>query len=321
MTESTRLDAFNSSDESRLRNPSRCRVGIGHALVDNCSSKEACEAIITHAKNCGSPAFVITPNAQHIVILAKDRRLRKIYDRADLVVPDGASLLMAARLYGRSLQERVTGVDLFQALCKMAARERLKVFLLGGRPSSAQRTEELLKRSFPDLQVDTYCPPFHFEQSTEGLQKVNETIRAACPDILFVALGAPKQEYWIHEHGLKLSVPVCIGVGGTFEIVCGIVPRAPAWIQSLGCEWLYRLCREPRRMWRRYLIGNIEFSIIVLSQLIRRFFLELLLTLAAKGGFAAELNELSAPCEEGLLRALAAAASRNMGKSADSLTA
>src|SRR6266567_3397881 len=116
---------------SSLRRSGMPRVGIGYALVDNCSSKEACAAIVSHSKKGGRPAFVITPNAQHIVLLAKDQRLRQIYDRADLVVPDGMSLVLAARLYGRSLQERVTGVDIFQSLCGIAAEENLSVFLLG----------------------------------------------------------------------------------------------------------------------------------------------------------------------------------------------
>ena len=115
---------------------------------------------------------------------------------------------------------------------------------------------------------------------------------SAQPDILFVAFGAPKQEYWIYEHGLQLSVPVCIGVGGSFEIVGGVVPARSQWTQNIGCEWLYRLCREPRRMWRRYLIGNLEFAAIVLRQRIRRFSGHVC-ALRQRGPFAAELSELA----------------------------
>ena len=116
-----------------------------------------------------------------------------------------------------------------------------------------------------------------------------------------MALGAPKQEYWIYEHGLHLSVPVCIGVGGSFEIVGGIVPRAPLWTQNIGCEWLYRLCREPRRMWRRYLIGNLEFAAIVLRQRIRRVFLDAFVQFVNEDRFAAELSELTLLQRGGLL--------------------
>jgi N-acetylglucosaminyldiphosphoundecaprenol N-acetyl-beta-D-mannosaminyltransferase len=278
---------------SNLRRADMDRVAVGYALVDNCSSQEACNAIIEHAKHGGEPAFATTANAQHIVLLNRDRRLREIYDRADLVVPDGISLLLAARLYGRSLQERVTGVDMFQTLCGLAAENRLHVFLLGGRPGSADRASVVLQQRFPGLQTSTYCPPVGFDKSKSSLEETAQAVRAASPHLLFVALGAPKQEYWIDEHGLRLSVPVCVGVGGSFEMVAGVVRRAPLWIQKLNCEWLHRLCLEPRRLWRRYLIGNLEFAAIVARQRMRRAFLDAFLALIGNRNFAAELREPS----------------------------
>ena len=253
----THWSAASPSPRTPLRGSAVARIGVGHALIDNCSSQQVCASIIAHAQNQGKPAYVLTPNAQHIVLLEKERRLQEIYDRADLVIPDGVSLLIAARLYGRSLQQRIAGVDLFRALCGLAAEAGLHVFLLGGRPGSAELAAINLKNDNPGLQCTTYCPPLGFEQNRDDLQRTADAITAAQPDILFAAFGAPKQEYWIYQHGLQLSVPVCIGVGGSFEIVGGIVPRAPMWAQNIGCEWLYRLCLEPRRMWRRYLIGNL----------------------------------------------------------------
>jgi N-acetylglucosaminyldiphosphoundecaprenol N-acetyl-beta-D-mannosaminyltransferase len=266
---------------------------VGHALIDNCSAQRVCASIIAHAQNQGKPAYVLTPNAQHIVLLEKERRLQEIYDRADLVIPDGVSLLIAARLYGRSLQQRIAGVDLFRALCGLASEAGLHVFLLGGRPGSADLAAINLKSDYPDLQCTTYCPPLGFEQNADDLQRTADAITAARPDILFAAFGAPKQEYWIYQHGLQLSVPVCIGVGGSFEIVGGVVPRAPMWAQNMGGEWLYRLCLEPRRMWRRYLIGNLEFAAIVLRQRIRRAFLDTFVHFVNEDRFAAELSEVA----------------------------
>lgn len=257
-----------------LRGSEMARIAVGHAMIDNCSSEQVCASIVAHAQNRGEPAHVITPNAQHIVLLEKDRELQEVYDHADLVIPDGVSLLIAARLYGRSLQQRVAGVDLFKELCRLAAEHDLHVFFLGGRPGSAELSAAVLKSEYPGLWCSTYCPPFGFEQSAGGLMRTADAITAARPDILFAALGAPKQEYWIYRHGLKLSIPVCIGVGGSFEMVGGVVPRAPLWVQKIACEWLYRLCREPRRMWRRYLIGNLEFGAIVLRQWMRRSLLD-----------------------------------------------
>jgi N-acetylglucosaminyldiphosphoundecaprenol N-acetyl-beta-D-mannosaminyltransferase len=281
------------TSHTSLRGPNVVRIGIGHALIDNCSSQEVCTSIIAHAQNRGKPAYVITSNAQHIVQLEKERGLQEIYDNADLVIPDGISLLIAARLYGRSLQQRVAGVDIFKILCGLAARNSLRVFLLGGRPGSADLAAGVLRGEYPGLKCSTYCPPLGFERSASGLRQTAEAIVAAQPDILFVAFGAPKQEYWIYEHGLRLSVPVCIGVGGSFEIVGGVVPRAPQWTQNIGCEWLYRFSREPRRMWRRYLIGNLEFAAIVLRQRVRRAFLDTFVHYVNEDRFAAELSELT----------------------------
>jgi len=277
--------------EPALRPTVHNQVGVGHALIDDCSFEQACEAIVAHARSGGRPSFVTTANAQHIVLLETDRRLREIYAHADLIVPDGYSLLLAARFSGRSLRERVTGVDMFQSLCGLAAKNGLNVFLLGGRPNAANLTAETLKQRWPALRVTTYCPPVGFEKTRKGLDETARAIRAAKPDMLFVALGAPKQEYWIYDHGMHLSVPVLMGVGGTFEMVAGLVGRAPVWMQRTGLEWLYRLCLEPRRMWRRYLIGNLVFGAIVVRQRARRMLVEKFLRYVRDERFAAELRE------------------------------
>jgi len=240
---------------------------IGRALVDCCSFVEAANAIAHHAARRGSPACVVTPNAQHIVLLESDACLREAYANADLVVADGAALLFASGLLREKLPERVTGIDLFERLCGRAAELGLRVFLLGGRPGSAERAAEKLRQKFPCLSVaGTCCPPLGFERDEQELRAIDDTIRAAQPDLLFVALGAPKQEVWMHEHGRRLGVPALIGVGGSFEIVGGLLPRAPRLLQRLGCEWLYRLLREPGRLWKRYLIGNGRFLWIILQQ-------------------------------------------------------
>jgi N-acetylglucosaminyldiphosphoundecaprenol N-acetyl-beta-D-mannosaminyltransferase len=293
MNVNTHWFAASASPRTSLRGAGAARIGVGHALIDNYSAEQVCASIIAHARNRGRSAFVLTPNAQHIVLLEKERRLQEIYDHADLVIPDGISLLIAARLYGRSLQQRIAGVDLFKVLCGLAADTGLHVFLVGGRPGSAELAAAALQGDHPGLKCSTYCPPLGFEQSEVGLRRTADAIAAARPDILFVAFGAPKQEYWIYEHGLRLSVPVCIGVGGSFEIVGGVVPRAPLWAQNIGCEWLYRFSREPRRMWRRYLIGNLEFAAIVLRQRVRRAFLDTFVHYVNEDRFAAELSELT----------------------------
>jgi N-acetylglucosaminyldiphosphoundecaprenol N-acetyl-beta-D-mannosaminyltransferase len=242
------------------------RVRIGNALVHSCGFDEMLETIVRSART-REPKYVVTPNAQHVVLLAKDRYLQAIYSDAAFVLPDGVSLLLAARILGQKITHRVSGVDMFEALCRRAAREGLRVFLLGGRPGSAEKAAAKLSAENPGLIVSgTCCPPLGFENDPGQRDKIEARIRSARPHLLFVALGAPKQEYWIYEHARNLGVPVAMGVGGSFEMVGGVVPRAPMWLRRLGAEWVYRLLREPSRMWKRYLIGNFQFASIVLRQ-------------------------------------------------------
>jgi N-acetylglucosaminyldiphosphoundecaprenol N-acetyl-beta-D-mannosaminyltransferase len=200
-------------------------------------------------------------------------------------------------MFGRTLPERVAGVDLFQSLCAGAASANLKVFFLGGQVGSADLAAARLRERVPGLDVETYCPPMGFENDPAELKHIAELIQKAQPRIVFVGLGAPKQERWIYEHGRKLGVNVYMGVGGSFEMVGGVVPRAPAWIQNIGCEWLYRLCREPRRMWRRYLIGNLHFIAIVVSQRVRRILLGVLVRVLKNSSFEAELQDATVRSE------------------------
>jgi N-acetylglucosaminyldiphosphoundecaprenol N-acetyl-beta-D-mannosaminyltransferase len=230
---------------------------------------EAVSLIAAHATTSTFPAYVVTPNAQHVVLLESDLRFREVYKNASFVVPDGSSLILGAAILGKALKERVPGVELFQNLCANAAKSGLRVFLLGGKPGTAELAANVLKKVYPGLIVSgTCCPPMGFDQDESQLQEVAKVIRACKPQLLFVGLGAPKQENWIYEHGRKLGVPVCIGIGGAFEMVAGFSPRAPKFLREIGLEWVFRLMIEPRRLWRRYLVGNAQFIGIVARQLL-----------------------------------------------------
>lgn len=243
------------------------RVQIGHASVHACHFDEMVEAIVRTAVLGDEPQYVVTPNVQHIALLAKDDYLRRIYSEAAFVLPDGVSLLLAGRVLGHRIPERIAGVDMFEALCREAAREGLRIFLLGGRPGSAEKAIAKLRSRYPGLIVSgTFCPPIGFEKDSFQENEIETRIRAARPHFLFVAFGAPKQEYWIYEHARQLRVPVTMGIGGSFEMVGGVLRRAPLWVQRAGFEWVYRLLQEPRRLWKRYLIGIIEFAQVVMRQ-------------------------------------------------------
>lgn len=217
----------------------------------------------------GRPHQVATVNADFIVHAWDDPELRHILQNADLLTADGMPLVWGARLLGVPLEGRVTGADMVPALAGRAAQKGWRLYFLGARPGVAARAAEILTARHPTLQVaGIHSPP----QSTlfEMEPDLIERIRQARPDVLLVAFGNPKQEKWIYMHLHDLGVPVCIGVGGTFDFIAGEVRRAPPWMQRSGLEWLYRLLQEPRRMWRRYVVDIFQFARFFLAQWLRQ---------------------------------------------------
>lgn len=216
------------------------------------------------------PAYVVTPNVDHVVKLQDDPEFRAVYAGADLVLCDGMPLLWASRLLRRPLKAKVSGSDLFVAFAERAAVRGWRPFFLGGRPGAAARAAELLAQRFPGFTVaGTYAPPFGFDRDPQEDARAVEAVRAAAPDALFVGLGAPRQEKWIHRHLETLGVPVSLGVGVSFEFVSGDVQRAPRWMQRAGLEWTWRLAMEPRKLWRRYLVDDSRFLRLVARELIK----------------------------------------------------
>lgn len=242
-------------------------ASIAGVQIDSANFETVTEAVLNQAAIGTTMAYVVTPNAHHVMLLQRDRRLREIYEQAFLVVPDGVPLLWAAKLLGERLNGRVNGTDLFLRLCAEAATRNLRVFLLGGREGAAIAAAQALRLRHNTLQIcGTYCPPFGFEADQVECERIVDTINAAAPHLLFVGLGAPKQEYWMYEHRNVVRAPMALGIGVSFEFVGGIVRRAPAWMQHAGLEWFFRLVTEPQRMWKRYLIGNLTFCGLVLRQ-------------------------------------------------------
>jgi exopolysaccharide biosynthesis WecB/TagA/CpsF family protein len=241
-------------------------VTIIRTKIDNITSDEAISTIIEWIESCDTPRYVVTPNVDHIVRLQHDNEFKKIYQDADLVLADGMPLVWAAKFLGTPLCEKVSGSDLFIKLCGIAARRKFRLFFLGGNPGDAVKAKEILVRQNPGLVVEgVYCPPFGFETDEQERKKIVELIKAANPDILFVGLGAPKQEKWIYEHYQKIRVPVTMGIGISFSFAAGTIKRAPVWMQKAGLEWFWRLMMEPRRLWKRYLIDDMKFFRLVLK--------------------------------------------------------
>ena len=242
------------------------RIDVCGAGVDPCDMEDAVRRIVERAANGGPPALVVTPNAHHVALLQDVEEFRAVYRSAWLSVPDGMSLVWASRLLGTPLPEKVSGIDLFVEVCAAVAGTDLRIFLLGGRPGAAEEAARVVEARFPGLRIaGTYCPPLGFERDPEESQRVLQAVRGAAPHILFVALGAPKQELWMYENRERLGVPVSLGVGATFDFVAGMIRRAPRWMQKRGLEWIHRAATEPRRLGMRYLVTTPRFLWIFLK--------------------------------------------------------
>ena len=209
----------------------------------------------------GRGGWVVTPNLDHLRRLAADRKLRALYAHATLVVPDGMPLIWAAKLQGTPLPERVAGSSLITTLSAAAAENGRSIFLLGGDPGTAEGAAKVLQRNFPGTSIaGADCPPLGFEKDQAHLDRVIALLQKARPDIVYVALGSPKQEWLIGQLKGYLPRAWWLGIGISFSFVSGQVRRAPEWMQRAGLEWVHRLCQEPRRLAKRYLVHGVPFA-------------------------------------------------------------
>jgi N-acetylglucosaminyldiphosphoundecaprenol N-acetyl-beta-D-mannosaminyltransferase len=199
-----------------------------------------------------------------------------VYDRsaklpgARLLVADGMPLIWASKLRGTPLPERVAGSNLIWSLTAAAARDGASIFLLGGNPGAAQACAERMRTEYPDVRIaGLTSPPHGFEQDERAIDEILETLRAAAPQIVYVALGFPKQEELALLLAEHLPTTWFVGVGISFSFVAGEVQRAPRWMQATGLEWLHRLMQEPRRLFRRYMVDGLPFAARMFTDALR----------------------------------------------------
>ncbi len=213
--------------------------------------------------------YITVSNVHSVIESHHNTQFRKALIECDMNVPDGMPIVWMGRSQGYKLPRRVYGPDLFIELCRATQKNPYRHFFYGGTLATLEMLIENLTRAFPTIQVaGHYSPPFR-QQTEEDDRRAIEIINAAEADILWVGLGCPKQELWMHAHRNKLRVPVMIGIGQAFNIYAGKVRQAPRWMRDHGMEWLFRLVQEPRRLWRRYLIYNVEFMVRLLLASIR----------------------------------------------------
>jgi N-acetylglucosaminyldiphosphoundecaprenol N-acetyl-beta-D-mannosaminyltransferase len=213
--------------------------------------------------------YIAMMNVAKLIKMRSDEELAQSILTADLIGADGVPLVWASRLLGRSLPGRVNGTDLMYKLLEKGNEKGYRIFFFGADEDVLERILRKVRVEYPGINI----AGFHhgYFDATEEL-KVAHEIRQSQADILFIAFGSPKKELWVKQYFHVMGVPVIHGVGGSFDVMAGIVPRAPLWMQKSGLEWLFRLLQEPRRMWRRYLFTNILFVLLLFREWLRLHF-------------------------------------------------
>lgn len=246
-------------------NAAIARVNILGVGVSALNLALAVKTIETWVKT-GERNYVCVTGVHGIMESQRDEILRQIHNRAGMVTPDGMPLVWISQVKGHRIVSRVYGPDLLLAVCERSIMTGARHFLFGGAEGVPQRLASVLQSRFPGLHIaGALSPPFRpltQEEQASTLRKIN----ASKADILWVGLGTPKQERWMAENIQCIDPPVLIGIGAAFDFIAGLKKQAPGWMQRSGLEWLYRLASEPKRLWRRYLINNPLFILMILGQ-------------------------------------------------------
>jgi N-acetylglucosaminyldiphosphoundecaprenol N-acetyl-beta-D-mannosaminyltransferase len=230
-------------------------LGIGVSAT----SMEAALDEVARWIDDGEQHYVCVTGVHGVMESQRDPDLIRIHNESGLTIPDGAPMLWAGRMAGAAEMRRMRGPDFMLALCERAAERGWGSFFYGGAEGTPETLVRRLTERFPSLRVcGTYSPPFR-ELTPEEDEEIVERINASGADLVWVGLSTPKQERWMDAVSGRVRAPALLGVGAAFDIHAGLVPEAPAWIRPTGFEWAYRLYRNPRRLWRRYLRNNPSF--------------------------------------------------------------
>lgn len=220
--------------------------------------------------NGDAPRQISVVNAHSVAVARRDPDFLRAIEASDLVLPDSVPLVWISRLLGRPLRQRLAGPDYCESVCRWAERRGRSVFFLGSTPEVLERIRARLREKFPGLNVaGVHSPPYRAEFTFEDSEEMLRAVARARPDILWVGLTAPKQEKWIRRFRPRLECKMAVGIGAAFDFLAGTRRRAPAWVQAMGCEWLYRFLQEPRRLWRRYVLSNGEILALTVVELVR----------------------------------------------------
>lgn len=241
------------------------RMKFLNTEIDNLTMQESLE-IIDELINRKNPSYVVTPNVDHIVKLEEDTEFQEVYENADLILTDGMPLVWISKMKKTPIKEKVSGSDLFPNVCELSAKKGYRLFLLGAAEGVADTAARNLEEKYDGLNVvGTYSPSYGFEKNEDEINHIIDIVRDAKPDILAVGLGAPKQEKFIYKYKERFNVPISLAIGASIDFEAGNVNRAPKWMQNIGLEWFYRLCKEPKRMFKRYLVDDLKIIKIMMK--------------------------------------------------------
>ena len=215
-------------------------------------------------------AYVCVAPVSTIVDCQKDEIYRNIVNQADMVTPDGMPVVWVARSKGFREVSRTYGPDLMLLISDVGQQRGYRHYFYGGNQETCTLLFNTLKEKFPQINVVGHFSPEKVSLDYEEKKEVLDCINNAHADILWIGLGSPKQDYWMFHHRARLNVPVMIGVGAAFDFLSGQKKQAPRWMQKSGIEWLFRLCSEPKRLWKRYLIGNTLFIYFLIRSFLQK---------------------------------------------------
>ena len=242
------------------------KINIGGVGISNLYFKDLLEILHNSIDNNQKLRVCVTP-VNCVVWAHQNKTLADIYNSADLTLCDGVPLIWASRFLGNKIHERITGLDLLPKFIEAAYQNNQSMFFLGAKEGVAQLLKTKCETLYPGIKIlGTYSPPMAETFSAEENQKMVALINAVKPNILWVSLTAPKQDFWIAAHIDQLDVNIAIGIGGAFEVAAGLIQRAPFWMQSSGLEWLYRFLKEPKRLFHRYFMEAPLIFPIILKQ-------------------------------------------------------
>jgi N-acetylglucosaminyldiphosphoundecaprenol N-acetyl-beta-D-mannosaminyltransferase len=259
------LAASRSLNQSMPPLPNRARtniLGVGVSVLNMHTAVSA----IDDALCAGQKGYVCVTGVHGIMEAQRDEHLRSILNSSLLTTPDGMPTVWVGKWQGFSTMARVYGPDLMSDLCELSVTKQYTHFLYGGKPGVADCLKSSLEQRFPGIRiVGTYCPPFRpLDKAEEG--HLIEVVGDAKPDFFWVGLSTPKQERFMAEFMPKLDAKVMLGVGAAFDIHAGLLKDSPAWIKTMGLQWLHRLYQEPKRLWERYLVNNPKFVLNICLQ-------------------------------------------------------